>query len=292
MKKPFAVVMAAMMVAGMMAGCSSKPQETTAAATETETIAAETTAAETEAESKAEAKEDLGEQSILVAAAASLKNAYEDELIPRFEEQYPGVTVEGTYDSSGKLQTQIEEGLEADVFMSAATKQMKALDDEGMIASDSIVNLLENKIVLIVPAGSDSKIDSFEKIGDAASIALGDPESVPAGQYAKEALTNLNVWDSIQDKVSFGTNVTEVLNQVAAASADAGIVYATDAASKADQVTVVAEAPEGSLEKKVIYPVAVVKATTHEDAAKAFVDFLQTPEAIAVFESYGFVAAE
>ncbi|RHT20220.1 molybdate ABC transporter substrate-binding protein [Clostridium sp. AM33-3] len=292
MKKPFAVVMAAMMVAGMMAGCSSKPQETTAAATETETIAAETTAAETEAESKAEAKADLGEQSILVAAAASLKNAYEDELIPMFEEQYPGVTVEGTYDSSGKLQTQIEEGLEADVFMSAATKQMKALDDEGMIASDTIVNLLENKIVLIVPTGSDSKIDSFEKIGDAASIALGDPESVPAGQYAKEALTNLNVWDSIQDKVSFGTNVTEVLNQVAAASADAGIVYATDAASKADQVTVVAEAPEESLEKKVIYPVAVVKATAHEDAAKAFVDFLQTPEAIAVFESYGFVAAE
>ena len=292
MKKPFAVVMAAMMVAGMMAGCSSKPQETTAAATETETIAAETTAAETEAESKAEAKADLGEQSILVAAAASLKNAYEDELIPMFEEQYPGVTVEGTYDSSGKLQTQIEEGLEADVFMSAATKQMKALDEEGMIASDTIVNLLENKIVLIVPTGSDSKIDSFEKIGDAASIALGDPESVPAGQYAKEALTNLNVWDSIQDKGSVGTNVTEVLNQVAAASADAGIVYATDAASKADQVTVVAEAPEGSLEKKVIYPVAVVKATAHEDAAKAFVDFLQTTEAIAVFESYGFVAAE
>ena len=292
MKKPFAVVMAAMMVAGMMAGCSSKPQETTAAATETETIAAETTAAETEAESKAAANADLGEQSILVAAAASLKNAYEDKLIRMFEEQYPGVTVEGTYDSSGKLQTQIEEGLEADVFMSAATKQMKALDEEGMIASDTIVNLLENKIVLIVPAGSDSKIDSFEKIGDAASIALGDPESVPAGQYAKEALTNLNVWDSIQDKVSFGTNVTEVLNQVAAASADAGIVYATDAASKADQVTVVAEAPEGSLEKKVIYPVAVVKATAHEDAAKAFVDFLQTPEAIAVFESYGFVAAE
>ena len=292
MKKRFAVVMAAMMAAGMMAGCSSKPQETTAAATEAETTAEETIAAEIEAESKEEEKADLGEQSILVAAAASLKNAYEDELIPMFEEQYPGVTVEGTYDSSGKLQTQIEEGLEADVFMSAAVKQMTALDEEGMIASDTIVDLLENKIVLIVPAGSDSKIDSFEKIGDAASIALGDPESVPAGQYAKEALTNLNVWDSIQDKVSFGTNVTEVLNQVAAASADAGIVYATDAASKADQVTVVAEAPEGSLEKKVIYPVAVVKATTHEDAAKAFVDFLQTPEAIKVFESYGFVAAE
>ena len=291
-KRMLSAAMAGMMVVSMTACGGSKPAETTAAATEAETTAEETIAAEIEAESKEEEKADLGEQSILVAAAASLKNAYEDKLIPMFEEQYPGVTVEGTYDSSGKLQTQIEEGLEADVFMSAATKQMKALDDEGMIASDSIVNLLENKIVLIVPAGSDSKIDSFEKIGDAASIALGDPESVPAGQYAKEALTNLNVWDSIQDKVSFGTNVTEVLNQVAAASADAGIVYATDAASKADQVTVVAEAPEGSLEKKVIYPVAVVKATTHEDAAKAFVDFLQTPEAIAVFESYGFVAAE
>ena len=280
--------------AAMMAGCAGKAEKTEAttaaeasseAETEAETTAEETTAKETTAASGEETE-------ILVAAAASLKNAYEDELIPMFEEQYPGVTVEGTYDSSGKLQTQIEEGLEADVFMSAAVKQMKALDEEGMIASDTIVDLLENKIVLIVPAGSDSKIDSFEKIGDAASIALGDPESVPAGQYAKEALTNLNVWDSIQDKVSFGTNVTEVLNQVAAASADAGIVYATDAASMADQVTVVAEAPEGSLEKKVIYPVAVVKATAHEDAAKAFVDFLQTPEAIKVFEAYGFTAAE
>ena len=288
MKKPFAVVMAAMMVAGMMAGCSSKPQETTAAATETETIAAETTAAETEAESKAEAKADLGEQSILVAAAASLKNAYEDELIPMFEEQYPGVTVEGTYDSSGKLQTQIEEGLEADVFMSAATKQMKALDEEGMIASDTIVNLLENKIVLIVPTGNEKKLEKFEDIENADSIALGDPASVPAGQYAQEALTNLGIWDKIQDKVSFGTNVTEVLNQVAAASADAGIVYATDAASMADQVEVVAEAPEGSLAKKVIYPVAVVKGTAHEEVAKEFVAFLQTDKAITVFEEYGF----
>ncbi len=95
MKKRFAVVMAAMMAAGMMAGCSSKPQETTAAATEAETTAEETIAAEIEAESKEEEKADLGEQSILVAAAASLKNAYEDKLIPMFEEQYPGVTVEG-----------------------------------------------------------------------------------------------------------------------------------------------------------------------------------------------------
>ena len=209
-----------------------------------------------------------------------------------FEEANPGVTVKGTYDSSGKLQTQIEEGLDADVFMSAATKQMKALDEEGMIASDTITDLLENKIVLIVPAGNEKKLEKFEDIEKADSIALGDPASVPAGQYAQEALTNLGIWDKIQDKVSFGTNVTEVLNQVAAASADAGIVYATDAASMADKVEVVAEAPEGSLSKKVIYPVAVVKGTAHEEVAKEFVAFLQTDKAITVFEDYGFSSAQ
>ena len=290
MKKPFAVVMAAMMAAGMLAGCSGSAKETTAAATEAATTAEETKAEETTAEETTAASGE--ETEILVAAAASLKNAYEDKLIPMFEEANPGVTVKGTYDSSGKLQTQIEEGLEADVFMSAAKKQMTALDEEGMIASDTITDLLENKIVLIVPTGNEKKLEKFEDIENADSIALGDPASVPAGQYAQEALTNLGIWDKIQDKVSFGTNVTEVLNQVAAASADAGIVYATDAASMADQVEVVAEAPEGSLAKKVIYPVAVVKGTAHEKVAKEFVAFLQTDKAITVFEEYGFSSAQ
>lgn len=286
MKKQICLVMAAMMVAGMLAGCDRSAKETTeAATTAAETTAEETTAKETTAASGEETE-------ILVAAAASLKNAYEDKLIPMFEEANPGVTVKGTYDSSGKLQTQIEEGLDADVFMSAATKQMKALDEEGMIASDTITDLLENKIVLIVPAGNEKKLEKFEDIEKADSIALGDPASVPAGQYSEEALTNLGIWDKIQDKVSFGTNVTEVLNQVAAASADAGIVYATDAASMADKVEVVAEAPEGSLSKKVIYPVAVVKGTAHEEVAKEFVAFLQTDKAITVFEDYGFSSAQ
>lgn len=290
MKKQICLVMAAMMAAGMLAGCSGSAKETTAAATEAATTAEETKAEETTAEETTAASGE--ETEILVAAAASLKNAYEDKLIPMFEEANPGVTVKGTYDSSGKLQTQIEEGLEADVFMSAAKKQMTALDEEGMIASDTIVNLLENKIVLIVPTGNEKKLEKFEDIENADSIALGDPASVPAGQYAQEALTNLGIWDKIQDKVSFGTNVTEVLNQVAAASADAGIVYATDAASMADQVEVVAEAPEGSLAKKVIYPVAVVKGTAHEKVAKEFVAFLQTDKAITVFEDYGFSSAQ
>lgn len=280
MKKQICLVMAAMIAAGMLAGCDRSAKETTAAATEAATTAKETTAASGE------------ETEILVAAAASLKNAYEDQLIPMFEEANPGVTVKGTYDSSGKLQTQIEEGLDADVFMSAAKKQMIALDEEGMIASDTITDLLENKIVLIVPTGNEKKLEKFEDIEKADSIALGDPASVPAGQYSEEALTNLGIWDKIQDKVSFGTNVTEVLNQVAAASADAGIVYATDAASMADKVEVVAEAPEGSLSEKVIYPVAVVKGTAHEEVAKEFVAFLQTDKAITVFEDYGFSSAQ
>ena len=257
--------------------------EAAAEAAKDETVAAESSVAATEVAEETE---------ILVAAAASLKNAYEEELIPMFEEQYPGVTVKGTYDSSGKLQTQIEEGLEADVFMSAAKKQMKALDEEGMIDSDSIVDLLENKIVLIVSTGSDKGIQSFEDIVKADSIALGDPASVPAGQYSEEALTNLGLWDQIQDKTSFGTNVTEVLNQVAAGSADAGIVYATDAASMADQVEVVAEAPEGSLKTKVIYPVAVVKDSANAEVAANFVEFLTTDEAMKVFEAYGFSKGE
>ena len=290
MKKQICLVMAAMMAAGMLAGCSGSAKETTAAATEAATTAEETKAEETTAEETTAASGE--ETEILVAAAASLKNAYEDKLIPMFEEANPGVTVKGTYDSSGKLQTQIEEGLEADVFMSAAKKQMTALDEEGMIASDTITDLLENKIVLIVPTGNEKKLEKFEDTENADSIALGDPASVPAGQYAQEALTNLGIWDKIQDKVSFGTNVTEVLNQVAAASADAGIVYATDAASMADQVEVVAEAPEGSLAKKVIYPVAVVKGTAHEEVAKEFVAFLQTDKAITVFEEYGFSSAQ
>lgn len=290
MKKQICLVMAAMMAAGMLAGCDRSAKETTAAATEAATTAAETTAEETTAKEITAASGE--ETEILVAAAASLKNAYEDKLIPMFEEANPGVTVKGTYDSSGKLQTQIEEGLDADVFMSAAKKQMIALDEEGMIASDTITDLLENKIVLIVPTGNEKKLEKFEDIEKADSIALGDPASVPAGQYSEEALTNLGIWDKIQDKVSFGTNVTEVLNQVAAASADAGIVYATDAASMADKVEVVAEAPEGSLSEKVIYPVAVVKGTAHEEVAKEFVAFLQTDKAITVFEDYGFSSAQ
>lgn len=293
-KKSIALVMALAMVGLTACSGGQKAAETTAAETTAapaETTAAETEAAETEEASEAEETEaaaETGEETtILVAAAASLKYSYDDELIPMFEEANPGIKVEATYDSSGKLQTQIEEGLDADVFMSAAMKQMNALKDENMVDADSIVELLENKIVLIVPEGVEAKVTSFDDILNADTIAVGDPESVPAGQYAKEALTNLGTWDEVEAKSTKGTNVTEVLNWVAEGSADAGIVYATDAATT-DKVKVIAEAPEGSLSDKVIYPVGIVSASTKKEAAQKFVDFLQSEEAIQVFESYGF----
>jgi len=226
---------------------------------------------------------------ILVAAAASLKNCMEDELIPMFQDKHPNIKVEATYDSSGKLQTQIEEGAEVDVFISAAMKQMNALNEKGLIAENSIVELLENKIVLIVPSDSNVNVNSFEDILNAENIAVGDPESVPAGQYAKEVLENLNLWDQVAAKASFGTNVTEVLNWVGEGSADTGIVYSTDAIST-DKVKVVAEAPEGSV-NKIIYPAGIVKSTESEESSNLFTEFLKGEDAIKVFESYGFTSA-
>ncbi len=234
----------------------------------------------------------LNGQEVNLAAAASLKNVFDDKLIPMFEQQHPGVKVTPTYASSGDLQTQIENGLETDVFMSAANKQMDALIEEGIIDNDTNLQFLENKVVLIVPADSNSNISSFDDLKDVeGNIAIGDPESVPAGQYAQEVLNNTGIWDDVESKLSLGKDVTEVLNQVAQGSADCGIVYSTDAKST-DDVKVICEAPEDALDTPVIYPVAAVKDTNDTDATKAFMDFLQTKEAKDIFVEYGFTLHE
>jgi molybdate transport system substrate-binding protein len=229
---------------------------------------------------------------ILAAAAASLETAYK-EIIPLFEASHPGVTVDGTYDSSGKLQAQIEQGLDADVFMSAATKQMDALVNKKLVDPSTVTPVLENKIVLIKTAGVDTTVTGFSTIADAENIALGDPASVPAGQYAQEALTNLGVWEAASAKASFGTNVTEVLAAVGEGSADVGIVYATDAARPdyRDKVQLIADAPPGSLKTAVVYPAGIVEGTAKRQAAEAFLTFLLSPEALAVFQKYGFTKA-
>ena len=227
-----------------------------------------------------------------LAAAASLKNAYDKDLIPLFNEKYPNIKVTPTYASSGDLQTQIENGLETDVFMSAANKQMNKLAEEGLVDNETNVQLLENKVVLIVPKDSTANISSFDDLKNVSgNIAIGDPESVPAGQYAKEVLNNTGIWNDVESKLSLGTDVTAVLNQVAQGSADCGIVYATDAKSN-DDVKVICEAPDDALKTPVIYPVAMIKDSNNTDAAKAFMDFLQTQEAKDIFVKYGFTIHE
>ena len=257
----------------MLAGCSSNTRSEDNN-TDATVISEETTEVSEEA-------------TVTLAAAASLEYAFTEELIPLFEEENPGITVEGTYDSSGKLQTQIESGLDADIFFSAATKQMDALNEEGLVVSDSITELLENKIVLIVPSESENEeIQSFEDITKAEMIALGDPESVPVGQYSEESLTNLGIRNEIQNKVSFGTNVTEVLNWVAESSAECGIVYATDAAIS-DKVKVLMEAPENT-HKPVVYPIAMVNSSKNPDVAKDFIAYLSQDAQKNILAKYGF----
>lgn len=281
MKKLTAIMLLAAMTTGLMACGDTKTEQKTADAT-----------VQTESTQKVEETEAAGENTeiegtVMLAAAASLEKSFTEQLIPMFEAQYPNVKIEGTYDSSGKLQSQIEAGADVDIFFSAALKQMQALQEEGYIDADASVDLLENKIVLIVPKGSEEGYTSFEDIVNADMAAIGDPESVPAGQYGKEALENLGLWSEVENKLSLGTNVTEVLNWVAEQSADAGIVYATDAASIPDKVTVIAAAPEGSV-SKVIYPVAELKDTANKEAADAFMEFLQSADALKVFEEAGF----
>ena len=234
----------------------------------------------------------LDGQEIHLAAAASLKNVFDEKLIPMFEEKYPGVKVTPTYASSGDLQTQIENGLEADVFMSAANKQMDALAKEGKIDNATNKQFLENKVVLIVPKDSNVSNMTFADLKNVdGNIAIGDPESVPAGQYAQEVLNNTGVWSDVESKLSLGTDVTAVLNQVAEGSADYGIVYSTDAKSN-DKVKVVAEANGSDLKTPVIYPVAEIKDAKHADAAAKFLEFLESKEAKDVFKDYGFTIHE
>lgn len=232
-------------------------------------------------------------KTLRLAAAASMEKVFTQKLIPLYQQKHPGVKIEGVYDASGKLQSQIESGLAADVFISAANKQMQALSDKGYMDKSTVKPLLENKLVLIVPVqNANAEIKNFASLKAAKHPAIGDPASVPAGQYSKEALTKLGLWEQVSAKASLGTNVTQVLNWVAEGSADAGLVYATDAALLKDKVKVVAEAPKGSLAKPVIYPIGVLQKAPQAAEAKSFAEFLQTDEAMKIFEEYGFARAK
>ncbi len=228
---------------------------------------------------------------LMIAAAASLTDVTA-EIAEAYKAEAPNVTLMFTYGASGALQTQIEQGAPVDIFMSAAQKQMDALEEGGLLLDGSRANLLENKVVMIVPADSALGLTSFEDLAkdEVKTVAIGDPASVPAGQYAEEVLTSLGIKDAVFDKVNLGTDVRQVLTWVENGEVEAGIVYATDAATT-DKVKVVCEAPADSV-KRIIYPVAILKSSTNEEASQSFIDFLKTPDIAALFEKYGFIMAE
>ena len=238
----------------------------------------------------AETTEEKAPVELLVSAAASLT-----DVMPAVAEAYalvaPYVTLTFTYGSSGALRTQIEEGAPVDVFLSANMKHMNALVDEALVLPGTDRPLLENKVVLIVPGGSDPVLMTFEEVAtDAVSlVGIGEPTSVPAGQYAQQVFESLGIWDAVSAKPNFATDVRQVLMWVEEGAVDCGVVYATDAMTS-DKITVVAEAPEGSCDK-IIYPAAVIAGTEQEEEALLFLEFLRTPEAMAAFEAFGFSAA-
>ena len=242
---------------------------------------------------------------LIVFAAASMTETM-NQLKEMYEQNNPNVTITYNFDSSGKLLTQIKEGADCDLFISAAPKQMNAMDGSligdaeknpdglDLIVTDSRVDLLENKVTLTVPAGNPKGIESFDQLaellkGGDVMLAIGNSD-VPVGQYTQkifkfyeldeEALANAGV-------LTYGNNVKEVTSQVSEASADCGIIYATDAFSAG--LTVV-DSATAEMCGQVIYPAAVMQGEK-EEAAQAFLDYLQTDAAMQVFESVGFSAA-
>ncbi len=241
----------------------------------------------TEKNSEATVQDEPVELTIL--AAASLTDVC-NEIKVNYEATHENVTLHFSYGGSGALQTQIEEGAPADIFISAATKQMTALDEQGLMDSASIIQLLENKVVLVVPANSTADLTSFEEVATdkVTMVGLGEPGSVPVGQYSEEIFMVLGTLETVKTKANYGSDVRTVLTWVETGEVDCGIVYATDAYTT-KLVKIVAEAPDGSC-KQVIYPAGVVKSTKHAEAAAEFMAYLQEEETLALFESYGFSA--
>ncbi len=224
---------------------------------------------------------------LTISAAASLKDAMA-EIKNLYLAEKPNTSLTVNLGSSGALAQQIEQGAEVDVFLSAAIKNMTDLKDKNQLDNSTIKDLLGNKVVLVVPNDSKISIDNFADVLDPTikRIALGEPKSVPAGQYAEEVFTSLNILSKVKEKAVYAKDVREVLTWVETGNVDAGVVYSTDA-KVSNKVTVIATASEGS-HKPVIYPAAVVKATKNPEAAKDFLNFLSSDAAKAVFVKYGF----
>ena len=235
-------------------------------------------------------------ESITVSAAISLKDAL-DELGPIFQVQQHrknggnGTAVTYNYGGSGTLARQIEQGAPVDVFFSAAEKQMDELEAQNLIVADARHDLVGNALVLIAPAQSTALHNFQDLTGSVVkTIALGETSTVPAGMYARQTLEHLGLFAALEKKVVYAKDVRAVLTYVETGNADAGLVYQTDA-NTSPKVRVVAIAPADSHDP-ILYPAAVLRDSKNKPAARAFVDFLQGPDARAVFQKYGFTSSE
>jgi molybdate transport system substrate-binding protein len=226
---------------------------------------------------------------ILVSAAISLKNAFEE--IGSIYEKRTGIKVRFNLGASGLLQKQIESGAPVDVFASAAEKQMDELQARGLIFADTRRNFARNALVLVVPANAENQIHSFADLGGpgVTRVAIGNPKTVPAGQYAQDSLANLKLWDKLQSRLVLAENVRQVLDYVERGETDAGIVYASDVSAAHGMVAVAAQAPKDS-HSPILYPIAVVKGASGRIAAQRFLDLTLSDEGQSILAKYGFLS--
>jgi molybdate transport system substrate-binding protein len=226
---------------------------------------------------------------LTVSAAISLKDVL-DEAARLYRAERPHTEIHFNLGASGTLQRQIEQGAPVDVFISASEDQMNSLESQGLLLSGTRRDLLKNTIVLIVPKGKTG-ITRFQDLAgpQVKVIAIGEPQTVPAGKYAQEVLTHFHLYQQLKPKFVLGKDVRQALTYVVTGNADAGIVYATDARTS-DMVSVVAIAPEDS-HSPVIYPATILKGSKEPDEAKHFLEFLAGTKAMATFEKYGFAPA-
>ncbi len=224
---------------------------------------------------------------ILVSAAASLKDALE-EIKPLYQQSKPNVKISYNIGSSGALQQQIEQGAPADIFISAAKKQVDTLEQKGLLVAGTRNIIAKNRLVLVVPKNVFG-VTSFYSLQDAKvkKISIGEPRSVPAGQYAQQVLEKLKIWNQVKPKLVFANNVRQVLASVETGNAEAGLVYVTDA-KISNKVKIVVIADE-KYHSAIIYPLAVVKRSKNLAAAKEFSRFLSSEQAKTVFKKYGFI---
>ena len=232
-------------------------------------------------------KQDISQNKVelTVSAAASLQDALTD-IKADFETENPNIILNFNFGGSGALQQQISQGAPVDVFVSAAEDKFQVLVDDGLIDKNDGTNLVGNELVLVVPKDSNIGINGFEDLAKAGKIALGTPESVPAGQYGKDTLKSLNLWNTVEDKVIYAKDVRQVLTYVETNNVDAGIVYKTDALTS-DKVEIAATAEENTHDP-IVYPAGIIKDSTHYSEAKTFYDYLQMDAAIRTLEQYGF----